>query len=190
MDEQQDFIEVLKAEREIAKVIRLAARASDRKDLRAQRACYHDDAIDNHGMFNGPVDDFFAWLEPHHENYDMFLHFMGTPSTEVDGTHAYAETYCLAVTELKPHAVYTQTAAPTAMHGCRFLDEFEERGGEWKILKRTVVFEWSKTDWTTPPKAPAPPNSPMVQPHRSTEDFVYKLGDGILMNPRTAKTLT
>ncbi|MEV0688537.1 nuclear transport factor 2 family protein [Nocardia sp. NPDC050378] len=186
MDEQQAFLETLKAEREIAKVIRLAARASDRKDLSAQRACYHDDAIDNHGMFNGPVDDFFAWLQPHHENYDMFLHFMGTPSIEVEGTRAFSETYCLAVTQLKVHTLYTLTAAPMTMIGCRFLDEFEQRDGAWKILKRTVVFEWSKTDYAAPAKVPPTPGGPMVPPFRSPEDFVYKLGDGILMKPPAA----
>jgi hypothetical protein len=177
----QEFLAILKAERDITKVLTLAARASDRKDLETQRACYHDDALDNHGVFNGTVDEFFDWLGPHHENYDTFMHFMATPSIEVDGKRAYTETYCIAVTQLKPHQAYTLTAAPTSMHGCRFLDVFEERDGVWKIAKRTVVFEWSKTDWTTPPKAPAAPGSTVVQPARSVEDFVYKLGDGILM---------
>jgi hypothetical protein len=183
MDEQQEFLAQLKAEREIAKVLALAARASDRGDLNLQRTCYHDDALDNHGMFNGPVDDFFAWLGPHHENYDIFLHYMGPPSIEVEGTRAFTETYATAVTQLKPHAAYNLTVAPTATHGFRFLDEFEQRDGAWKILKRTVVFEWTKTDWATPPKPPAPPGSTAVQPSRSSEDFVYKLGGGILMRP-------
>ncbi|ELT42702.1 nuclear transport factor 2 family protein [Arthrobacter nitrophenolicus] len=179
--DDHDLLVQLKAERDIARVVTLAARASDRKDFEMRRACFHPDAVEDHGHFSGTIDDSIAFLEPHHENYDMFLHFIATPSIEVEGKRAYAETYAIVVTQLKQHQVYTLSASPSAMIGCRFLDEFEERDGVWKIAKRTVAFEWSKTDWTTPPKAPGAPGSTGAQPSRSSEDFVYGLGDGILV---------
>jgi hypothetical protein len=180
--QDKQFIETLKAEREIARVIHLAARACDRKDLEVQKSCYHEDATDNHGIFSGTVDGFFEWAEKHHENFDVFMHQMGTPYIQIDGTTAFAETYCIAIQRLKTHSLYSLEAAPLVMHGCRFLDEFEQRDGKWKIAKRNLVFEWSRTDWSAAGNVPGGDSSNSINVGlRSKEDMLYGFGDGVLM---------
>jgi hypothetical protein len=171
----------LRAEREIARVIAQCARASDRKDLPMMRSCYHDDAVDNHGLFNGPVDDYFRWAGHHHEQFAMFMHLLGAPVIEVRGESAYAETYCIVAQSLKPQPVYNGQVAPLTLVGCRYLDHFQRREGAWKILERNVVFEWTRSEWTNITVAGLhPQETPLTFGRRSQEDALYTLFSGAL----------
>ena len=52
------FLEELEARTAIEDCLKRFARAVDRQDWKAARACYHDDAFDDHGFFKGPPDAF------------------------------------------------------------------------------------------------------------------------------------
>ncbi|MEM8745551.1 MAG: formyltransferase family protein [Actinomycetota bacterium] len=84
---------------------------------------------------------------------------------ELPGTRAieraHVETYCVA-----SHRRRDQPADMGA--GVRYVDVFERRAGECRILDRTVVFGWART---TSGGEPIPPG--YVAGTRSTTDFSY-----------------
>jgi len=61
-------------------------------------------------------------------------------SIELAGDFAHVETYLAAV-----HRVETDEGLRDDFLRCRYIDRFERRAGEWKIAKRTVVYDWGET---------------------------------------------
>jgi ketosteroid isomerase-like protein len=178
MNEDREFIETLKAEREIAKVIMRYARGSDRKDFDLMRSAYHEDAIDNHGPFNGPVKTYFEWADQHHERYDMLMHIMGNPHIEVEKDVAFAETYCLLLQRMKAEKTYNSEVALHITIACRYVDRFEKRDGAWKIAVRNVVYEWVKKEWASEEVArEGLAGSTLAFGKRSRDDMVYRVRD-------------
>ncbi len=55
-----DEIELLLAERAIARVLYTYSRAADRFDLELMRSCYWPDGTDDHGSYNGGLDGIHA----------------------------------------------------------------------------------------------------------------------------------
>lgn len=105
----------------------------DKFDRELLRSAYHDDAIDDHGDFVGPVDDFIDWAFNYHQTFQKrTMHAIGTHSCELDGDVAHTETYWqfLAVNRQEPHNV---------MAYGRYLDRFERRAGRWAIVQRFCV---------------------------------------------------
>ena len=88
------------AEAQIRKVLQRYARGVDRLDLDLVRSCYHADATDSHGSFEGSVDEFVEWVGRVLRRYDATMHFLGNPLVELtardaDGpTTASVETCC------------------------------------------------------------------------------------------------
>lgn len=178
MSDDKEFLEILKAEHEIRKVLMLYARGSDRKDFDLMRAAYHDDATDNHGPYSGPVDGYFKWAAQHHERYDLLMHIMGNPHIDVEGDVAFTESYCLLLQRLKPEKTYNSEVALHITIACRYVDRFEKRAGAWKIARREVVYEWVKKEWTADQAAPSlGVESPLQFGRRSREDMVYRIRD-------------
>jgi len=92
------------------------------------------------------------------------MHFIGNEYVEVDGDSAYGETYFIS------YATITDSGKPaTRSRGGRYLDRFERRDGEWKIVRRLLVDEWSRVDELPAPTA-LPPGRVGL---RSKDDPVY-----------------
>jgi len=78
---------------------------------------YHEDAIDDHGMFKGKGSDFADWI------VDLLgdtrcQHFIGNFACELHGDVAYTETYCISCSE-------ADTTTATVYN--RYIDRFEKR---------------------------------------------------------------
>src|SRR3954453_20167282 len=121
----------LLAESEIRRVLARYARAIDRMDFELLRECYHADAIDELGWYDGGVDGFVEFLRESLPRSDATFHMLGNPLIEVDGDMARTETYCL---------VWNRSPAGDRFIQVRYCDRFEVRESMWRIAHRRTVY--------------------------------------------------
>jgi hypothetical protein len=129
-------VDQLIAREEIRDVMRRYARGVDRFDLEAVRSCYHPDATDERGPYQGDLDGFIAYLQSV-TGLPMFLctmHLVTDQVIAVTDGHAVSESLTFAYHRL-PDEHY--------LLGIRYLDDFERRAGEWRIARRKVAYDWS-----------------------------------------------
>jgi hypothetical protein len=123
----------------------------DRFDREMLLSVYHPDAMDDHGAFVGTAAEFVDWAFAYHRKYQHgHKHYILNHRCELEGTTAHAETYWLFAGR--------NTFAPAlSLHGGRYLDRFEKRGGKWAIAARKCVIEWSGSlnDMDVPAEAAA-----------------------------------
>jgi len=127
-------------------------RAVDRRDWESIRSVFHPDGNDNHGLYNGDVGGLIAWLTERHKTITCSLHTATNILIEFYGPNeALVETYVTACQRYAPEGAATLAAisgraAPTGnpvdmlLFG-RYVDRFECRNGQWKILQRVTVFD-------------------------------------------------
>lgn len=133
------------AKDEIRDVLYRYCRGVDRCDYELIRSCYHPDATDDHGEYVGDVDGFVAHCAANLGRFERTMHFLGNVFVEVDvdSGRARSEAYVIAHHHLraghgKPERDFTVNL--------RYVDDFEQRGGEWRIAARVCVFEWARMD--------------------------------------------
>ncbi len=133
-------VDELCAHEAIRQTLARYCRGVDRGDLEVLRSVYHEGATDNHGAFNGPADEFAALLiegmdaapvAGQHHITNVLIELTG-PST------ARVESYYVAW-----HPVPVGDGWGHAMVGGRYLDDFEQRQGQWRIVRRDVLMDWS-----------------------------------------------
>jgi ketosteroid isomerase-like protein len=140
-----EALQRLADEAEIREVLARFARGIDRRDMDMVRTCYHEDATDAHGHYNGDVEGFIAqsiarWTG----TSEAMAHNFGQALIEIDGDRAWVESYCVCLIRLKPTA---EGEPPMDRLGnIRYVDLFERRDGEWKIAKRKVVHSPGRLD--------------------------------------------
>jgi 3-phenylpropionate/cinnamic acid dioxygenase small subunit len=143
MAELRPELQVLVDEAAIRKVLVRYARAIDRMDWDLLRSCYHEGAIDDHGLYKGEIEGFIVLLDEKLALDESTLHFLGNQEIEVDGDVALAETACIA----RHRRAATADAPASDYFGfLRYCDRFERRGGEWRIAHRVVVYEPGRID--------------------------------------------
>jgi 3-phenylpropionate/cinnamic acid dioxygenase small subunit len=153
-------IQVLIDKDQIRDVLYRYARAVDRKDVELLKSCYHPDSTDAHWTFIGNGLEFAEEiLQPHQMgNVPLFKHLITNILIEIEGERAFCESSYL----------FTQTLAVTATRRARYsnegryLDVFERRHGEWRILRRLLVPE--SESWSF--SVPMPPPTDMPRPTR------------------------
>ena len=144
-DKVQDLEEKLRdllAEREIQSVLLRYCRGVDRCDTGLIADCFHEDARDDHGNWLASgcnvAEHIVALVKP---GSARAMHFMGNVLIEVEGDVAFAESYLLAFRSFdRDGKSYTRTRA------VRFVDRFEQRSGVWRISERVVVDDWNRVD--------------------------------------------
>jgi ketosteroid isomerase-like protein len=137
------FLEELQARTAIEDCLKRFARAVDRQDWKSARAAYHDDAVDDHGFFKGPPDQFLAHIEKLHAQQDHSMHFNTNVLIEFQSPdRAFVETYVLVLQRFRPGGpgVPPEAAGLRNMASARYMDRFEKRNGEWRVVHRTLVF--------------------------------------------------
>jgi len=133
-------------------------------------SCYHPDAIDNHGSFNGPVTGFVDWVMGNHAGKVLScVHHLSNVQIVVDGDAAYCESYVLTNHRRMIDGVLTDALA----HG-RYVDRFEKRDGRWKIAERLVVVDWDRLD-VVEKQFDGPLVAETLKGLRSREDASYQL---------------
>ena len=157
-------------------------RAVDRRDWELVRDCFHPDGHDDHGVYVGGVDGMIAWLQERHAEISQSMHHAGNMLIEFAGPdRAVVETYVVAEQHYPESAraariamlgeeVGTQKGEVVMHGGGRYVDIVEKRNGEWRVFRRTVVYETLA--------AHLAPEFPKINPtftvqRRDREDAVY-----------------
>lgn len=162
---------------EIRDLILRYARGVDRWDWEAVRELYHDDAIDNHGDYNGGVDGFIEFARELCGRAGQNMHFLGNCLIEfADNDVAIVETYFVSTYTREPAARKTNGAGNDnpPLHGSlfgRYVDRIERRGGPWRIAHRVVVQEMSRIHGADT----SPINQQWTQPVRDPDDPIFRL---------------
>jgi len=147
MGQPEADVAVMLAERAITRVLHRYAQGVDRSRLEQVRSCYWDEADDDHlPHFSGPIDEYVAWLAQVLPRLESISHQLTNIVIDVDaraGTAA-VESYCLNALVAPPDAGATSTRT---LQCFRYVDRFERRADEWRILQRRVERDW---DWMLP----------------------------------------
>ncbi len=156
-------LEELVSRKNIHEVLTRYCRAIDRCDLELLRSVYWPDGIDDHGTFSGNAMEFAEVVIPAlRANFEVTMHAITNVHMEVAGDAAACECYVIAYHKFRGDHDKTdqifgsryaaQSGWPDAaimpqqfFFGGRYLDRFERRGSEWRIIQRTVVMDWNDT---------------------------------------------
>jgi hypothetical protein len=113
------------------------SRGVDRLDRELLLSVYHEDAIDDHGVFVGTPAEFADWaIAMHTRTHLSHQHCVLNYTCELDGDVAHTETYYIFVG-------MNREGPPLAMSGGRYIDRFEKRDGRWAIAARVCVRDWA-----------------------------------------------
>ena len=157
MNSKTSFADQIGDRMAIADVMYRWCRAVDRKDWDAVDDCFHPEATDNHGIYNGDIPGMKAWLMERHESIVGSSHYISNMLIEfVSPERAVVESYALAYQRYpaapdsdKTRSDITGGAASESsgdfdmLINGRYVDLFEKRDGEWRVLERTVIFDTS-----------------------------------------------
>lgn len=122
----------------IQEVLAWHSRGLDRLDASALKACYWPEAEVDYGSYKGGAHVFADLVVGAlAEGYELTRHGLGNQVIVISDNTARVET-CVSAGHLFPGATQDMH-----FYG-RYLDRFEKRDNEWKILHRQVVMDWNK----------------------------------------------
>ncbi|OCB22538.1 hypothetical protein A5689_17550 [Mycobacterium intracellulare subsp. yongonense] len=152
-------------ERDILACVHRYCRGVDRLDEALVRSAYHSDAIDDHAVFRGSVDEFIMWAFAfHRERHLSHQHYVTNHTAEIVGDIARSETYFVM-------AARNRQGASVTLHGGRYVDRFERRRGLWRIAHRVSMVEW--VGGLADPKLPMVSRAPNGTIARDLNDTSY-----------------
>jgi SnoaL-like domain len=163
----QRQVEELSAREAIRDVLYRYARGVDRADLELLKSCYHPEAVDAHWTFIGNAHEFAEEiLRPHQlGQIPLVKHFITNILIELDGDRAFVESSYICMLDLP---LDEGAHSHLVSHG-RYLDLFERRDGEWKILSRLLVSEGA--EWSNPIPVPRPAGRPKPNQQQRASRF-------------------
>lgn len=121
------------------------SRGMDRFDRACFMSAFWSDATIAAGPFVGTPAECWDWSVPMHEAGQILTnHSLLNCTIDIDGDLAHAETYYIFVGRNRDESLWQA--------GGRYVDRLERRDGEWRIMMRHNVIEWS----CLPPPMPIP----------------------------------
>lgn len=115
--------------------------AIDRCDADLLRGVYWPEGTDDHGIYNGSGQGFADFVMPMLGTMERTVHHALNVMIDFTGEdRAKVQSYCIA---------YHEWNGQELIVGSRFLDEFERRGDEWRILERVSILDWNQQRPTT-----------------------------------------
>ncbi len=133
-------------ELEIRKVLATYSRGVDRMDRALLASIYWPDAYDHHGSFQGPAMEFVDWVLEHVARERCTMHLLGQSYIDIHGDKANTETYWTAY-----HVRDAEDLNMVLAYAGRYVDQFEKRGGVWKIRHRDVIRDFAYKQCAEPP---------------------------------------
>ena len=127
------------------------ARGVDRCDEDLLRSAYWPDAIDTHMVFTGDREQLMEWIMPSLRKLALTQHIIANILICIDGDRADVESYHHSY-----HRYLDNGVMRDIVGAGRYVDTFEKRDDEWRILRRTVVLDWFRDyddsgDWAVGP---------------------------------------
>jgi len=116
-------------------------RGVDRLDETLIASCFHEDATDDHGMYQGSGHGFARYVIDSAATMLGTMHTLGNVTIAVDGDRARSEAYVHVVMRMPSG----DGAADHTIHA-RYIDRFERRDGEWRIADRVVAYDLTRID--------------------------------------------
>jgi len=121
-----------------AAIIEVLARychAVDHLDWDELASVYHPDATDRHGAYQGSVAGFLEWVKPQFTGrFVATMHSIGNVLVTLDGERALSQCQVRA-----DHLIKPELGGGVFQFWGSYVDVFERRDGQWKILHRVVV---------------------------------------------------
>ena len=178
MSEEEEFIELLRAEREIKNVIHSYVRGCDRKDYDRVKDAYHDDAFDDHGPVKVYKNELMEWIQKYNVDTHQMMHLIGEPYIEWYGEIASVETYCLLIQQMNATIDGQENSSRYCTIAVRYADRFDKRDGRWRIAHRVVIYEAIRDEAsTTPPEGARYIRPEFTRAVRSLQDPIYGIVD-------------
>ncbi len=120
-------------------------RGVDRLDEALMKSAYWPEATDDHGVYVGNAMPFVEMCMVSHLRWRTTSHCIFNHHIELDadGTSAHGEIYNVTYLFQKDADVLD------TWHG-RYLDRYEKRGDEWRIIERVCVHEGTHSELVEP----------------------------------------
>lgn len=124
------------------------ARGEDRRDAELISGAYWPDATDDHGIFVGTFKEYLDWVVPGAPSVLVTQHILGQSLIDLRGDRAMVETHVTSY-----HRIDMGAEERDLVIGGRYLDLMEKREHEWRIAKRTMLYDWQQdfgrsVDWS------------------------------------------
>jgi len=165
---------------QIEDVLKRYTRAVDRLDEAALRSCFHPGATMHAAGSETAADRFCDLVVGMLQELELTHHQIGNIQIDLDshaagdGTVAFGETYFTAIHRIGPAGwspfPQAKPGEDLMMRG-RYVDRFEDRGGQWAIAHRAIVIDWARFD--PPDDRGTVGNSPQPRGRRDHSDPVY-----------------
>ena len=140
------------SQQDITAIIYRLARGLDRRDKALLASCFHEGATDDHGLFIGSANEFCDWVIEQLGSYERTQHHITNINIVIDGNKAMTESYFIA------HHLMPTADGPKkdVIAAGRYLDRFVKKNGDWLIMHRKALYDWSRVEetkdgWTKPP---------------------------------------
>ena len=141
MADRDAEVQALLDKQAIEEVLLKFLRGCDRADLDLVERAYWPDGWEDHGgTFDGPASEWVAVIKERLPKAGLMNHMALNLIIDLkSATTATAECYILTASRLtvKGQEFDTRTLA-------RCVDQMEKRGGEWRIFRRTLCWEWNE----------------------------------------------
>ena len=136
-------VRALRDHEDIRQAMYAYARGIDRGDAALLEPAFHDDATDDHGNFQGDKATALANFARSAASTETTasVHHIGNMLIDLKGDEAHVETYFMASQRRE-----LDGKAFTRMRVGRYLDHFVKRDGQWRVLNRRVIDDWSRLD--------------------------------------------
>jgi ketosteroid isomerase-like protein len=119
----------------IARVLSRYCHAVDHLDWDELASVYHEDATDRHGAYSGSVAGFLEWVKPQFTGrFSATMHSISNAEIDFDGARAFSQCQVRA-----DHLVKDELGGGIFQFWGSYVDVFEQRDEQWKILHRVVV---------------------------------------------------
>ena len=137
MDAITEQLQALLEREQIRECIARLARGEDRRAADQISSSLWSDSTCDYGVFSGSFDAYLAWVVPGSPAIPVTQHVLGQSVIELDGDVALVETHVTAY-----HRINTGEVERDIIIGGRYLDRMERRGGEWRISRRVMLYDW------------------------------------------------